>query len=357
VKHIVILTTGGTIAMRHDEAAGGAVPALSGADFRAALADLPVTIAIEEVCNLPSAHFTLDTLWTIRERAVAHAAHGDVDGVVITHGTDVLEETATLLDLTVDSEKPMVLTGAMRTASEAGYDGFANLAAAVRVAASDIACGLGTLVVFNDTVHAARYVTKTHTQATDTFRSPGWGPLGRLDADGLHIAWRVARRTIPCPRLERRVELIKLAVGMEPDSLRGAVARSTRGIVLEALGGGRVPPWWLPAIGEAIEGGVTVVIASRCPAGRVGDRYGYAGAQRDLRAMGCLPAGYLNGQKARIGLMIALGAGLKGDELRAAWTRITGVDGYGLCPLPLSYQTHQRLQGRGNSPDFHRGRQ
>ena len=327
MKHIVILTTGGTIAMRHDETAGGAVPTLGSADFRAALADLPVTTTVEEVCNLPSAHFTLDTLWTIRERAAAHATRPEVDGVVVTHGTDVLEETAMLLDLTVDSEKPVVITGAMRTASEPGYDGFANLGAAVRVAASDAARGLGTLVVFNDTVHAARYVTKSHTQATDTFRSLGWGPLGRLDADGLHIAWRVARRTIPSSRLECRVELIKLAVGMEPDSLREAIARGARGVVLEALGGGRVPPWWLPAISEAIEAGVVVVVASRCPGGRVGDRYGYAGAQRDLRAMGCLPAGYLNGQKARIGLMVVLGAGLRGDELRAVWTHIAGDDG------------------------------
>ena len=326
-KHIVILTTGGTIAMRHDETAGGAVPALGSADFQTTLEGLPVNITMEEVCNLPSSHFTLDTLWAIRQLTAAHMTRPDVDGVVITHGTDVLEETAMLLDLTVDSAKPVVITGAMRTASELGYEGFANLAVAVQVAASDAALDLGTLVVFNDTVHAARYVTKTHAQATNTFRSSGWGPLGRFDADGLHIAWLLARRTVPCSGLERRVELIKLAVGIEPDGLRAAVASGIRGVVLEALGGGRMPPWWLPAIREAIEAGVVVVVASRCPGGRVGDGYGYVGAQRDLRAAGCLPAGYLNGQKARIALMVVLGAGLTGNALRTAWARIGGVSG------------------------------
>jgi L-asparaginase len=329
MKHIVILTTGGTIAMRYDETAGGAVPTLGGAGFQTTLEGLPANITMEEVYNLPSAHFTLDTLWTIRERAAAHAARPDVDGIVVTHGTDTLEETAMLLDLTVDSAKPVVITGAMRTASELGYDGFANLAVAARVAASDAALDLGTLVVFNDTVHAARYVTKTHTQATNTFRSPGWGPLGRFDADGLHIAWRVTRRTIPCSGLERRLELIKLAVGIEPDGLRAAVASGVRGVVLEALGGGRVPPWWLPPIREAIEAGVVVVVASRCPGGRVGDGYGYAGAQRDLRAAGCLPAGYLNSQKARIGLMVVLGAGLEGGALSRAWQQMLTP------PIPL----------------------
>jgi len=303
------------------------VPALSGADFQTTLEGLPVSITMEEVCNLPSAHFTLDTLWTIRQRAAAHIARPDVDGIVVTHGTDTLEETAMLLDLTVDCAKPVVITGAMRTASELGYEGFANLSPAVQVAASDATLDLGTLVVFNDTVHAARYVTKTHTQATDTFRSPGWGPLGRFDADGLHIAWRVTRRTVPCSGLERRAELIKLAVGMELDALCQAVASGVRGVVLEALGGGRVPPWWLRAIREAVEAGMAIVVASRCPAGRVGDGYGYTGAQRDLRAAGCLPAGYLNGQKARIALMVVLGAGLTGNALCTAWARIGGISG------------------------------
>jgi L-asparaginase len=324
-KHIVILTTGGTIAMQHDDAAGGAVPQLTGRDLQSAIASPHATVSTEEVCSLPSAHFTLDTLWTVRQRVATLAAQGKVTGIVITHGTDVMEETATLLDLTADTDMPIVLTGAMRTASDLGYDGFSNLSLAVRVASADSARALGTLVAFNDSVHSARYVTKMHTQSIDTFGSPDWGPLGRLDADGLHFAYRVTRRIIPCPALERRVELVKLAVGMAPDVLPQAIARGTRGLVIEALGGGRVPPWWLAALRDAIGAGVAVVVCSRCPSGRVGDGYGYAGAQRDLRGMGCLPGGCLNGQKARIGLMVALGGGLAGAVLREAWQRIAAL--------------------------------
>jgi len=326
MPHVVILTTGGTIAMRHDEESGGAVPALGGAALTAAISWPNVSTRTEELCNLPSAHFSLDTLWAIKQRVVALTQDCTVDGVVVTHGTDVLEETATLLDLTVDSERPVVLTGAMRTASELGYDGFVNLASAVQVAASERARGLGTLVVFNQEVHAARYVAKTDTQAPDAFRSPGWGPLGRLDSGGLHFAWRVRRRALAPAALEKRVELIKLTVGAEPDAVRQARDRGGRGLILETLGGGRVPPSWLPTIGEAAEAGMAIVTASRCPGGRVGDHYGYAGATRDLRALGCVPAGFLNGPKARIALMAILGYAADGHDWRALWPLVSGED-------------------------------
>ncbi len=312
---VVVVTTGGTIAMQHDAAAGGAVPTLAGADFLQSLpAGLP-PVRVVEHCNLPSAHFTLDLLWSLRQRVAALAADPGVAGIVVTHGTDTLEETAYLLDLTVPGETPVVITGAMRTASDVGYEGYANLAAAIRVAAGQEARGLGTLVVLNDEIHAARFVTKTHTLALDTFQSPDHGPLGRVDADGVWISGRLARDIIPCDRLEPAVTLLKLGVGIDATLLEDAVARGARGAVIEALGGGRLPPWWLPAIDKAIRQGVAVVIASRCPAGRVTDRYGYAGAHRDQVALGCGFAGGLNGQKARIRLMVALGA--EGDAARA----------------------------------------
>ena len=324
-KRILILTTGGTIAMQHDASLGGATPKMGAADLAAALPpELLERVELEsdEIVNLPSSHFGLDTLWQIRQtvvEAVARSKAERIDGVVITHGTDVLEETAILLDLTVDSPKPVVLTGAMRTATQVGYEGFANLAAAVRVAASPGARDLGALVVMNDEVHAARYVTKMHTLNVNTFQSPAWGPLGRVEGDRVLIGGRVARRHIHCPALETRVELFKLTVGAEPAALEDALARGVRGIVIEALGGGRIPPWWFPAIKRAIAAGVTLVAASRCPSGRLWDSYGYPGAVRDAVAAGCLLAEGLNGQKARIKLMVVLGASGKRDEIERLW--------------------------------------
>ncbi len=316
---VAILTTGGTVAMRYDPARGGAVPALSAADLTAVLPSGAPELVVEEVCNLPSSHFTLDHLWRIRERAAAWAADSDVSGVVVTHGTDTLEETAYLLDLTVPGETPLVLTGAMRTASEVGADGPANLWAAVRVAASPQARGLGALVVLNDEIHAARFVTKTDTLSPATFRSPGWGPLGRIEGDRVHIPWRLEREVVPCQRLEERVVLIKLAVGMGAEVLEDALARGARGVVLESLGASRVPPWWLPVIERALAEGVAVVIASRCPSGRVWDAYGYIGGYRTLREMGCLFSPGLNGQKARIRLMVVLGAAQSPAEVISLW--------------------------------------
>lgn len=319
MARIVVLTTGGTIAMQHDTTVGGAVPHLGARELTSALPSELAEIELDEIVNLPSSHFELETLWQIRCAVTRMLARSDVDGLVVTHGTDVLEETAMLLDLAVDSSKPVVLTGAMRTASQIGYDGYANLAAAVRVAACPEAHGLGTLLVFNNEVHAARFVTKTHTLSLETFQSLGWGPLGRLAGDEVVFGSRVERRFINCSALEMRVELFKLTVGAQPTLLNEALNREVRGVVIEALGSGRIPPWWFPTIKRATASGVVVVVGSRCPAGHVWDPYGYPGAVRDSVEAGCLLAEGLNGQKARIKLMVVLGTAQKAAQISQLW--------------------------------------
>jgi len=187
------------------------------------------------------------------------------------------------------------------------------------VAASPQARDLGTLVVMNDEIHAARFVTKMHTLCVNTFQSPSWGPIGRVGGQRVHIGSRVLRQHIPCAALEPRVELIKLTVGAEPVALQDVLARGARGVVIEALGGGRIPPWWFPTIERASAAGVTLVVGSRCPSGRAWDAYGYPGAVRDAVAAGCLLAEGLNGPKARIKLMVVLGAARGRDEVELLW--------------------------------------
>lgn len=306
---VVIITTGGTIAMRDE--GQGAVPVLDG---RSLAANLPPEIAalgeieVEEFTNLPSSHLTVDQLSNLQKTVVDRLERLYVRGVVVTHGTDTMEETAYLLDLTVPSSRPVVLTGAMRAAGEPGYDGRANLLAAIRVAFDPNATDRGTMIVMNDEIHAARYATKAHTTSPAAFHSPEWGPMGRVYPDMIQWAWNLQRDLFPARRLEPNVHLITLSLGANEAILRYLIERRVRGIVIETLGGGRVPPWWVAPIKEATAAGIAVVIASRTGAGRTIDRYGYPGAYRDLEAAGVIFAEGLNGPKARIKLMAALGA-------------------------------------------------
>jgi L-asparaginase len=321
---IAVITTGGTISMVKDPAQGGAVPALDG---KGLLAGLPAGLGemeLVEHSKLPSGHFSVDDMWVLRNRVLEFATNPEVAGVVLVMGTDVLEEVAYLLDITIPDETPIAVTGAMRTASMVGWDGGANLQAAIR-AAADVQCrGLGTLVVLNDEIHAARHVTKMHSQSVGTFQSPEWGALGRVDGRKVVIVQRVARDTVLCDRLERAVPLIKLVAGMDDDYLRYVVDNGARGVVLEVFGGGRVPPWWMPTIRRAVAGGLIAVVTSRCPSGRLGDTYGFMGAYRDLVDSGVLFAHGLNGPKARIRLMAAFDAA---ERQGVSVQRFFGEDG------------------------------
>ena len=305
---IAVITTGGTIAMR-DEGRGG-VPALGPDEL---LAHLPpdlqeaTQLQVEAFSNLPSSHFTVANLWQLRKAVQDRLERLAVRGAVVTHGTDTLEETAYLLDLTVPGERPVVMTGAMYRADEPGYEGFRNLADAVRVALDPEARGRGTMIVMNGEIHAARYAMKVKSHGPDAFASPGCGPMGRIVDGKVHWHWRVEREVLSVRELEPDVHLIKAAVGMPDTLLRLLVQQRPRGIVIEGFGGGRVPPGWMGAIREAVQQGTAVVVASRCPIGYTGDEYGYAGACRDLEATGAVLAAGLSGVNARIKLMVALG--------------------------------------------------
>ena len=310
---IVLVFTGGTISMRHDAAAGGAVPALAGRDILELVPQLRdiAPLEIDEFGAYPGPHMTPELMWSLRNRVRSHLARADVKGVVVTHGTDSLEESAYLLARSVASEKPIVFTGAMRTSSDLGWDGPANLGAAVRVAASDESRGAGVLVVMNDRVFAGLDVTKAHTHMLDAFESPGLGPLAVVD-DGRVVFRRAI--AAPCdevdpPSLGGPVDIIYAWSGAD-SRLLDASRETAKGVVVAGMGRGNIPPEMIPGVQRWIAEGKPVVITSRSLRGRVGHTYGYFGGGRRLHELGAIFGGSRRPQQARIDLMLALGAGL-----------------------------------------------
>ena len=243
-----------------------------------------------------------------------------MNGVVITHGTDTLEETAYLLDLVLPSEQPVVLVGAMRNSSELGCDGPANLRSAVRVAADPAVRGLGVLVVMNDQLLAASEATKTHAESLETFQSRDFGPLGIVDEDRVIVSRRrAAREHIPATRIDERVEIVKLSAGSDGRLIRRSIEDGARGLIIEGLGRGNVPITALGEVERAIQSDIPVVITSRCPRGRVLDTYAYEGAGKQLKRWGAILGGLLPSHKARIKLMLLLGAERTLGEIRASF--------------------------------------
>lgn len=317
---IVLVFTGGTISMRHDSATSGAVPSLSGRDILSLAKGIEsiASIEVDDWGAFPGPHMTPARMWALRERLLAHLRRPEVEGVVVTHGTDSLEESAYLFARSIDSPKPVVLTGAMRTSSDLGWDGPVNLGAAVRVAASATARGAGTLVVMNDRIYSGLDVTKSHTHMIDAFESPGVGPLGVVD-DGQVIFRRTVAHRAPfldAQRLAEPVDLIVAHSGADSRLIDASRAESLA-LVIAAMGRGNVPPGMLAGIDRWIAAERPVVITSRAVRGRVGPTYGYEGGGRRLAERGAILAPGLRPYQARVELMLGLGAGYDASRIRA----------------------------------------
>ncbi len=320
---VVILSTGGTIAMDQTASSSHPVPSLTGRDFEQQLAShFPTDIEIlaEDIINIPSAHISLETLQEICQKAQGHSSNPDVAGMVVTHGTDTMEESAYFAHLCYSGSQPVVYTGAMRSANETGYDGLRNLISALRVASSPEARELGVLMVMNEQVHSAGEVRKFHTQRVDAFQSPPYGPIGEIAFDKLSIKRRITRPA-QClePNYVTPVPLVALTADFEVALLEAVQEMKPKGVVIEALGGGRVPPKIMPVLADLIGSGVPIVIATRCGIGPVIDQYGYTGAHRDLKKLGCTFAHHLSGSKARIKLMLVLGNGFDSTQLNRSF--------------------------------------
>jgi L-asparaginase len=322
VRVIALVFTGGTISMRFDASAGGAVPALGAGEILAAVPGLEqvADLRVEEFGRFPGPHMSVEREWALRNRLAVLVADPSIDGVVVTHGTDTIEESAYLATRSIDTGKPIVFTGAMRNASELSWDGPANLADATRVAASPDARDIGALVVLNGRIFSALDVTKAHTHMLDAFESPGLGPVGVVD-DGEVVFRRMLPPPSPVlapPGLAEPVDIVVAFSGAD-GRLVDRSRETARGVVVAALGRGNVPPPMAAAIGRCVGARVPVVVASRAPRGRVGQTYGYEGGGRHLAKLGAIFTGSRRPQQARIDLMLALGAGLTGPELQAVF--------------------------------------
>src|SRR5262245_2664836 len=316
---IAIFFTGGTISMRMDPITGGAIPALTGKEIIALVPGLESIADFDliDFALLPGPHMTPERMMELAEAVKKKLSDDKISGAVITHGTDTLEETAFMLDLLLEETKPVVFVGAMRHSTELSWDGPGNMRSAVRVAIDEQARNLGVLVVMDSQILSAQDATKTHTESTDTFQSRDFGPLGIVDKDRVIVMRRPLHRAhIATDRIEEQVYVIKIYAGADGRFIDFAIDSGARGLVIEGLGRGNVTVASLPAIARAVQTGIPVVISSRCPRGRVLDTYAYEGAGRQLRKMGVILGGMMPSHKARIMIMLALGAGESVDEIR-----------------------------------------
>lgn len=324
---ILLLFTGGTISMTIVPGRG-AVPSRGGREILAAVKGIEAhaEIDFEDFDRLPGPHWTPSRMVDLAREIDRRLTEGPLHAAVVTHGTDTLEETAFFLDLVLETTKPVVLTGAMNTVDDAVWDGPANLLDAIRTAASAEAAGRGVLVAMNETVHAARHVEKGHTEAFGAFTSGESKPVAILDAAGVHFDGAPAPRLhVATERIEAEVALVPTGIGIDARPIRAALADGARGLVIEAMGLGNVPPAMIDGVREARERNVPVVVASRCARGRTAPRYGYDGGGSTLRELGVVFSGGLPAPKCRILLMTLLGAGKDGDAIRRAFEETPGA--------------------------------
>lgn len=322
MKKIAIIFNGGTISMKIDEKIKAAVPSLSAEEIMSMIPGVEKYAEIEAYTfsSMPSPHMTLETMLKLSKFTTELVEREDIDGVVITHGTDTLEETAYLLDLTVKTKKTVVVTGAMRSGSELGYDGPFNLATSICTAISDEAVGRGVLVCFNGELNSASEVTKANSMALNAFRTPNFGPIGIVDNDNV-IFYRDANHLekYDVSEIKKQVALIKCVVDMDSSYIDYLIEKGCGGIVIEALGRGNVPPKMVEGIKKAIELEIPVVVVSRCFEGRVFESYGYEGGGKQLKDLGVIFGDTLPGQKARIKLILAINSGMNIHEVARAF--------------------------------------
>ena len=313
-KKILVLHTGGTISMQAD--ASGAVVTSSDNPMNHVSNPLEgIQVQALDFFNLPSPHIKPKHMLALYQKIKEEA--DNYDGVVITHGTDTLEETAYFLDTMEVPRMPIVLTGAMRSSNELGSDGVYNYLSALRAASDDKATDKGVLVVMNDEIHAAKYVTKTHTTNVSTFQTPTHGPLGLImKQEILYFKTAEPRVRFDLDHIQGLVPIISAYAGMTDELIDMLDLEQLDGLIIQAFGAGNIPKETAQKLESLLQKGIPVALVSRCFNGIAEPVYAYQGGGVQLQKSGVFFVKELNAQKARLKLLIALNAGLKGQALK-----------------------------------------
>ena len=309
-KNILIVFTGGTFSMKVDKkVSGGVIPRYSGEEL---LKKIPEARNLADIScfdfgKYPGPHVTPEIMIELSKQLKKKLVEDVFDGIVITHGTDTLEETAYLIDLTIKTEIPIVFTGSMKNSSDPDWDGPKNLCDSIQVCLNKNSKGMGVLVCLHGEVNAASEVTKIYTDEIETFQSLDFGSLGFVQNEKV-IYNRTPRHLeiIDTEKVNSNVDLLTVYAGMDEKFFRYSADSGISGLVVEALGIGNVPPKAFEGIKYVVEKGIPVILVSRCPAGETDYIYSYPGAGMHLHKLGVIFTDYLNGQKARIKLMLAL---------------------------------------------------
>ena len=320
---ILAVFTGGTISCTLDPQRGVPVPTLSGEEIlerTPGLGDV-AHIVIDNFGRYPGPHMHPERMLHLADRIRSATWEASIDGVIVTHGTDAIEETAFVLDRVLDPEVPVVVFGAMKLVSDPTWDGPANVLAAAQVAASPSARGRGVMVVMADSIHNAADVVKVHAESYDSFASPQSGPIGAVDRGNVIFFVEPTRPPLPSfegNAIEPAVDLIKTVAGADGRHVDASLAAGVRGLVIEGMGRGNVTPGLAEAI-TANAANLPIVMTTRCARGRAAPMYGYDGGAATLQESGVIFADQLPGPKARLLLMLLLGAGAGREEIKAAF--------------------------------------
>ncbi|KAB2336705.1 asparaginase [Cytobacillus depressus] len=324
MKKIILLTTGGTIASKVNPDTGLLSSGALTGDELASMCKLPskIGVEVESVFQIPSNQMNAERLSQLRERIGVLLSDPQVDGVVVTHGTDTLEETAYYLDLTIANEKPIVITGSQRGPFELGTDAMINIRQSILAAASDELKGFGTVVLFNERLFSARYVKKVHASNVAGFTSEGYGYLGTVDQDIVTVYQKPLTREVYSLKHDFPVvDIIPFYLGVDDRFIRTSISTGAKGMILEGSGRGHMAPEMSAAIEEACNQGIIVVLTTKAGEGEVRHVYDFPGSVFDLTNKGVLIGKDYDSKKARIKLAVLLADGASKEEIQRVFLK------------------------------------